>query len=82
MLFLKSGKLARLGLNFKYYFFINSFCFKQSPVLKIHRGMVFDSRNSRMTSKLPKNLLLLSYKKNLSKFTIQYISMKENEAVL
>ena len=65
-----------------YFFFFDNFCFKQRPVLKIHRGMFFDSRNAKMTSKLSKNLLILSYMKILLKFTIQYISVKENDMAL
>ena len=53
MVFLKNGKLVSLGWHFKYYFFFDNFCLKQSLVFKIHRGMCFDSRNSKMTSKLP-----------------------------
>ena len=41
--------------------------------------MVFDSRNSKMTSKLPLNLLVLSYRKILSKFIMRDISVKKKD---
>ena len=50
--------------------------------LEIHQGVSFDSKNSKMTSKLPKKLLVFSYRKVLSKFTIQYISIKEKDVAL
>ena len=53
VVFFKNGKLACFGWHFKYYFVFDSFCFKPPLVLKIHRGMFFDSRHSKMTSKLP-----------------------------
>ena len=37
----------------KYSSFLNNFCLKQHLVLKILLGMFFESRNSKMTSKLP-----------------------------
>ena len=55
--------------------------FKQPLVLKIHLGMFFDSRNSKMVSKLPLNLLVLGYRQILSKFTMRYISVKKNVAL-
>ena len=67
MVFLKNGKLARLGWHFKYYFFFDNFCFKKALVLKTHRGMFFDSRNSRIKLKLPYNILVLGSNKILSK---------------
>ena len=50
MIFFKNDKLVCLEWHFKYYFFFENFCFKQSPVLKIHWGTFFDSRNSKLTS--------------------------------
>ena len=66
----------------KYYFFFDNFCFKQPLVSKIQRGMFFDSKNSKMISKLPWNLLVLSYRIILWKFTIQYIYLKEKDVAL
>ena len=37
----------------KYNIFLDNFCLKKPLVLKIPLGIVFDSRNSKMTSKLP-----------------------------
>ena len=82
MVLLINNKIVCLGWHFKYYFFFDNFCFKQSVVLKTHWGMFFNSRNSKLTSKLPSNLLLLSYRKIISKFTIQYISVKEKYVAL
>ena len=61
----------------KYYIFLDNYCLKQPLALKIPLGMFFDSRNSKMTSKLPKNLLVLSYWQILSKFAMRYISVKK-----
>ena len=71
-----------LGWHFKYYFFFDNFFFKQHLALKIYQGMFFDLINSKMTWKLPWNLQVLSYKKILSKFTIQYMSVKETDVAL
>ena len=41
------------GEDTKYNKFLDNLCLKQSLVLKTLLGMIFDSRNSKMTSKLP-----------------------------
>ena len=41
MVLVISGKLVCIGGHFKYYFFLDNFCFKQPLVLKIDRGMFF-----------------------------------------
>ena len=61
----------------QYYIFVDNFCIKEPLVLKISLGMFFDSRNPKMTSNLPQNPLVLNYREILSKFTMQYISVKK-----
>ena len=46
-------------------------------VYKTPLGMIFDSKDSKMTLQLSYNLLVLSYWQILSKFSMQYISVKK-----
>ena len=83
MAFWKSGKLMMIGEEApNYNNFLDNFYLKSRLVLKILLGMFCDFRNSKMTPKLPLNQLVLSYKKILSKFTMQYISINKNEVAL
>ena len=65
------------GWGVKYNSFLDKFCLKEPLVLKIFLGMVFESKNSKMTSKFPERLLVLSSMKVLSKFTVQYTPVKK-----
>ena len=55
--------------------FLVNVSLKQPLVLKIHLDMFFDSRNSKI-------LLVLSYTQILSKFTMQYVSVKKRCSII
>ena len=82
MEFFKNDKLMMIEWGGKILQFLSNLSLKWSPVLKIALGMFFDSRNSKMTSKLPYKLLGLSYRQILSNFTMQYIFVKKRDVAL
>ena len=83
MAFLKNDKLMMIGKggggDGQIQKFHRKVLLKITSGLKNSTGYVFDSRNSKGTSKLHQNLLVLSYRKILSKFTMQYIPVKKKK---
>ena len=71
-----NGKLMCLD-----YFFFNNFCFKQPMVLKF-TGVCFWLKKVKQDIEIALNMLVLSYRKILSKLTIHHISAKEKDMAL